>query len=133
MRIVLDSSVLIAAHITRAGVCAELLGDVLMQHQLFTSQFILDEVVRKLSEKFDFPASAIQTITHFLGQAAAKVEPAPVPGNLCRDPEDIPVPGTAVAAEAKLLITVDKDLLAVGEYSGVTIVKPGAFWKLAHG
>jgi predicted nucleic acid-binding protein len=48
-----------------------------------------------------------------------------------RDPENIPILGTAVAAEAKLLITVDKDLLAVGEYWGIAIVKPGTFWKLA--
>src|SRR5450631_3113979 len=45
---VLDSSILIAAHITRAGVCAELLEDVLTPRRLFTSQFILDEVACKL-------------------------------------------------------------------------------------
>jgi uncharacterized protein len=102
-----------------------------MRHQLFTSQFILDEVSRKLRVNFDFRASAIQSITNFIGHAAAKVEPAPVPHDACRDPKDIPILGTALAAGANLLITVDKDLLAVGEYSGMAIVKPGAFWKLA--
>ena len=34
MRIALDSSVLIAAHISRAGVCAELLEDILLHQEL---------------------------------------------------------------------------------------------------
>ncbi len=48
MRIALDSSVLIAAHISRAGVCAELLEDLLLHHELVTSEFILEELGRKL-------------------------------------------------------------------------------------
>lgn len=131
MRIVLDSSVLIAAHITRAGVCAELLEDVLLRHQLFTSQFILDEVVRKLTEKFSFPAAATRGIVNYLVRVAVKVEPSPVREHACRDPDDIAVLGTAVAAGAHLLITVDKDLLVLGEYQGIAMVKPGEFWNRA--
>ena len=55
MRIALDSSVLIAAHISRAGVCAELLEDLLLHHELVISDFILEELGRKLVEKFSFP------------------------------------------------------------------------------
>jgi putative PIN family toxin of toxin-antitoxin system len=132
VKIVLDSSVLIAAHITRAGVCAELLEDVLMQHQLFTSGFIFDDAVRKLREKFEFPEAAVQSIANFIAHAASQIQPAAVAADVCRNPEDIPTLGTAVAAGAKMLITVDKDLLAVGEYLGIVIVKPGAFWKLAN-
>ena len=56
MRIALDSSVLIAAHISRAGVCAELLADLLLHHELVISDFILEELRRKLGEKFGFPS-----------------------------------------------------------------------------
>lgn len=133
MRIVLDSSVLIAAHITRAGICAELLEDVLMQHELVTSQYILDEVARKLTDKFGFPTSALRSVTRFLAGVATKVEPATVPEGVCRDPEDMPVLGTALAAQATLLITVDKDLLAIGAFQGIAIVKPGEFWRRTSG
>jgi putative PIN family toxin of toxin-antitoxin system len=133
VRIVLDSSVLIAAHITRAGVCAELLEDVLMQHQLVTSQHILDELARKLTEKFDFPSAAVRNVVKFIGRNATKVEPAEIPQNVCRDPEDLPILGTAVAAKASLLITVDKDLLVIGEFQGIAIVRPGEFWRRAGG
>lgn len=132
MKIVLDSSILVAAHIARAGICAQLLEDVLMQHQLFTSGYILGEVARKLREKFEFPKTAVQSITTFIARAAAQVEPAPVANGVCRDPEHMPIPGTAVAAKAKLLVTVDQDLLTIGEYLGIAFVKPGAFWTLAN-
>ena len=129
MRIVLDSSVLIAAHITRAGVCAELFEDVLMQHQLVTSGFILNELARKLTVKFAFEQSVVRQIVRFVTKHAAVVEPSALPQDIGRDPEDIPILGTAVSGKAALLITVDKDLLAVGEYGGIAVVRPGEFWR----
>jgi predicted nucleic acid-binding protein len=48
VRIALDSSVLIAAHISRAGVCAELLEDLILHHELVTSEFILKELGQTL-------------------------------------------------------------------------------------
>jgi hypothetical protein len=40
-----------------AGVCAELLEDVLLHHDLVISDFILEELSRKLVEKFNFPSA----------------------------------------------------------------------------
>ncbi len=100
-----------------------------MQHRLITSQHILDEVARKLTEKFSFPAGAVRSVSRFLAGVATKVEPAAVPEDTCRDPDDIPVLGTALAGEANLLITVDKDLLALEEFQGIAIVRPGQFWR----
>jgi putative PIN family toxin of toxin-antitoxin system len=129
VRIVLDSSVLVAAHITRAGVCAELFEDILMQHHLVISRFILDELARKLTDEFDFDQSTVRQIVRFISRQSTVVEPATLPQDVCRDPEDIPVLGTAVSGEVALLITVDKDLLALEEYAGISIVRPGEFWR----
>lgn len=133
MRIVLDSSVLIAASISRAGVCAELLQDLLTHHELVVSNFIVDELTRKLRDKFKFPESEIRPLRNFLLSTAIIVEPVVLPKNVCRDPNDIPVLGTAVAASAELLITVDKDLLAIGKFQNTAIIKPGEFWERAIG
>jgi len=57
VRIALDSSVLIAAHISRAGVCAELLEDILLHHE---------ELRRKLLEKFNYPKREVDQISAFL-------------------------------------------------------------------
>ncbi len=90
MRIALDSSVLIAAHISRAGVCAELLEDLLLHHELATSEFMLGELWRKLAEKFRFPEREADQVAAFLRRAAVVVEPAQLPSDVCRDPRIYP-------------------------------------------
>jgi uncharacterized protein len=130
VRVLLDSSVLIAAHISRAGVCAELLEDVLMYHQLVTSKFILGELTRKLRQKFRFPVALVAEVRQSITQAAECVEPLEVPKESCRDLEDLPILGSAVAGKVDLLVTVDKDLLDLKSFTGISIIKPGEFWKL---
>jgi uncharacterized protein len=133
VKVVLDSSVLIAAAISRAGVCAELLEDVLTHHELVISDFITEELGRKLRDKFRFPESEVRQLGRFLGKIATAVVPADLPAEVCRDPSDIPVLGTAVAAGASVLVTVDKDLLTLGEFRGIAVIKPGEFWQRITG
>lgn len=129
MKIVLDSSVLIAAAISRSGVCAALLEDLLTHHELVLSDYIVAELARKLRDKFRFPAGEIRQLQQLLANSATFVPPADLPANVCRDPADIPVLGTAVAARAELLVTVDKDLLILGVYQDIAIIRPGEFWQ----
>jgi putative PIN family toxin of toxin-antitoxin system len=133
VKVVLDSSVLIAASISRAGVCAELLEDVLTHHELVISEFITEELSRKLRDKFNFPETEVRQLRRFLARMASTVVPTDLPTNVCRDPSDIPVLGTAVAAGASVLVTVDKDLLALGEFQSIAIIKPGEFWRQTTG
>jgi len=133
VKVVLDSSVLIAASISRAGVCAELFEDVLTHHELLISDFIAEELGRKLRDKFHFPENEIRQLRHFLRRSATTVVPAGLPLQTCRDPADLPVLGTAVAGGASILVTVDKDLLALLEFQGIAIIKPGGFWKRTVG
>ncbi len=130
MKLVLDSSVLLAA-IARPGVCTQLLDEVAASHTLVCSRHILDEVARNLLEKFAVPPAVVQEIMRDLEAQAEMVIPLPVPPSACRDPHDLPVLGTALAGRAAWLITVDKDLLILGEFDGIAIVKPGEFWKRA--
>jgi uncharacterized protein len=131
VRIALDSSVLIAAHISRAGVCAELLEDVLLHHDLVISDFILEELGRKLIEKFSFPKRDTDLVTAFLRRVSLVVKPADLPSDLCRDPADIPVLGTAVAGECELLVSVDRDLLDLQTIRAIPIIRPGEYWRRA--
>jgi uncharacterized protein len=131
VRIALDSSVLIAAHISRAGVCAELLEDVLLHHDLVISDFILEELGRKLVDKFNFPKRDADLVGAFLRRAAIIVEPADLPPDLCRDPTDVPVLGTAVSGECALLISVDRDLLDMQTIREIPIIRPGEYWRRA--
>ncbi len=132
MRVALDSSVLIAAHISRAGVCAELLEDVLMHHELVTSEFILGELGRKLAEKFQFPSREADQVTAFVRRVAIVVVPAELPTEICRDPSDISVLGTAIAGACSLLISVDLDLLDMGQVHDIPIIRPGEYWRRSN-
>ena len=119
MKVVLDSSVLIAASISRAGVCAELLEDVLTHHELMISDFIAQELGRKLRDKFNFPESEVRQLRRFLVRMATTVVPTDLPARVCRDPSD--------------MVTVDKDLLALGGFQSIAIIKPGDFWRRTTG
>jgi putative PIN family toxin of toxin-antitoxin system len=133
VKVVLDSSVLIAAAISRAGVCGELLEDVLTHHELVISDFIAEELVRKLRDKFNFPESEVRQLRRFLRRVATAVVPTNLPANVCRDANDIPVLGTAVAGSALVLVTVDKDLLALDAFQAIAVIKPGDFWRRTTG
>jgi putative PIN family toxin of toxin-antitoxin system len=130
VRIAVDSSVLIAAHITRAGVCAEMMADLLMHHQLVTSDFIRAELHRKLVEKFDFFGREAAQVVAMLRRAGMVVAPADLASDACRDPTDIPDLGTAVAGECALLISVDRDLLDLHQFNEFPIIRPGEYWRL---
>lgn len=129
MKIVLDTPVLIAASISHAGVCAQLLEDVLSHHELIISDFILDEISRRLRETCQFPKTEIAELCRFLRGAATFVKPVEIDPYACRDPEDVAVLGTAIGGMVDLLISVDKDLPVFGSFSGIDIVKPGEFWR----
>jgi putative PIN family toxin of toxin-antitoxin system len=131
VRIALDSSVLIAAHVSRAGVCAELLEHVLLHHELVISEFILEEVMRKLREKLAFAAADVDHVAAFLRLAGTVVVPADLPATACRDPKDIPVLGTAIAGLCGMLISVDKDLLDLKVFRDIPVIRPGEFWRRA--
>lgn len=130
MRAVLDSSVLIAAYISRAGVCASLLEDILHDHEWVTSDFILGELSRKLRDKFKYPEHDIAEIRETAMIAADFATPEEIPRDACRDPNDLPILGTAVAGRADVIITADNDLLALTAFRGIPIIRPGEFWKL---
>jgi predicted nucleic acid-binding protein len=129
VRIALDSSVLIAAHISRAGVCAELLEDVLLHHELVISDFIVADLGRKLVEKFNFPKRDADQVGAFIRRVSIVVQPADLPSDLRLDPSDVPVLGTAVAGVCALLISVDRDLLDMQTIQAIPIIRPGEYWR----
>ena len=98
MRVVVDSSVLIAAYISRAGVCAELLEEILTHDDLVLSQAIVAEVVGKLRNKFRFGERDVADVRRLLDRSAELVNPVAVPATACRDPDDLVILGTAAAA-----------------------------------
>ena len=100
-----------------------------MDHELVMSQFIIDELARKLRDKFKFTEDEIAQVRSHLLADCEMVSSVEVSSTACRDPNDLPVLGTAVAGRTDVLITVDKDLPDLREYSGISIIQPGQFWR----
>jgi len=128
VRVVLDANVLLAAFGTH-GLCETLLAVCLERHELIVSQHLLDEVRRHLTTKFKLPALRTDTVVTFLREHAECVTPASTAADACRDPDDLPVLGTAVAGRADLLLTGDQDLLVLKIHAGIPILSPRAGYE----
>jgi putative PIN family toxin of toxin-antitoxin system len=126
MRVVLDANVLVAAFAAR-GLCESILEVCLSDHELVLSEHLLAEVHRNLVGKLRVPAAVTRDIIDLLRRHARLVEPADVAVSACRDADDLPVLGVAVAAEADCIVTGDKDLLVLGQFRGVPVCSPRAF------
>lgn len=129
MRIALDTNVLIAAFIS-CGSCSELLECLVKNHTVVSSAFILDELREKLSTKFKLDAEMIDRLIALLLKKVVVVTPSALPTQACRDSDDDNVLGTAIAGKCAYLITGDKDLIDMKQYSGIDIIRPNEFWKL---
>ncbi len=131
MRILLDTNVVVSALATR-GICADILSLVVSEHDLLLSETALRELERVLGGKFGVPADAVQEAGKFLREEAATVVQAgqPRPDVALRDPDDVAILAEAVASNADLLVTGDRDLLDVALTLPVVIASPREFWAL---
>ena len=128
MRVLLDTNVLAAAFATR-GLCEDVLRTVLSEHSLLTSDMILGELERILSDKLRMSTRRVHEVVAFIrehGQVVVPVAPAPWPKD---DSDDRWIVAAALSGSADLMVTGDKDLIAVGDAVGFPIVTPRGFWE----
>ncbi len=126
MRVVLDTNVLIAAFITR-GACSTLLEHCFNQHELITSDFILNEFRDKLTQKFNFNKQDIEEAIQLLQSKMEIVVPSTLEVPVFRDPDDDQILGTALAGHVTSIVTGDKDLLVIKKLEQIEIFQPSDF------
>ena len=128
MRVVLDSSVIIAAYATH-GLCHSLFELTLVSHTLIVSQDIFDEVSEKLQHKIKLPVKTVKNIVSFLKECSSLEQPAELRSDICRDPEDAKILGLAVGAKADCLVSGDQDLIVLKHIQGISIFSPREFYN----
>lgn len=128
MKILLDTNVLIAAFVAR-GVCADLLEHCIERHDLFTSEFILDEFAEKLVGKFKAEPDEAKEAIQLLRSRLTVVTFAPLAHSVCRDPDDDHILAAAVSGECDCVITGDKDLLVLTRFGSCLILSPSDFLR----
>lgn len=129
--VVLDSSVLAPAQ-GLATIRHRILAHCIESSGLFLSEYIIAETARVIRDDFGLPETVPDFIA-LLRQNATIVEPVALPTGVCRDATDLPVIGTAVAAQAAYLVSSDADILTLQSYHGIRIIKPGAYYRLLTG
>jgi len=132
VRIFLDTNVLVSA-LTARGLSADLVRAILADHELLTGEFNLAELRRVLRERFRATASHLAAVEALLRQQVVVPKPRRPAALAIRDPDDRWVLASAVAGEADLLVTGDKDLLEVADRSPVPIVSPRGCWERLRG
>lgn len=127
MRTFLDTNVLVADFATR-GLCEDVLRSVLAKHRLLTSEFVLEELRRVLTEKLRMPQREAARVCEFIRQNAEVVAPE-TPATLPeKDLDDRWILAAAIQGQADILVSGDRDLLEIDE-TAVAIVSPRGFWE----
>jgi putative PIN family toxin of toxin-antitoxin system len=136
LKAVLDSTVLVSAFLrfVPGGVSHDLLrfaedGT----FDLCLSESILEETARALIESernrrlYTYTEEDVVEYCQGLTRYGAVVTNVPDVHGVVRDPNDDMIIACAIAAGADYIVTRDKDLLSLGSYEGIEMIKPEAF------
>jgi putative PIN family toxin of toxin-antitoxin system len=132
VRVCLDTNVLVAAFATR-GLCADVLRTVLAEHDLVIGEVILVELRRVLTTKLKVPAGRLDAVEAVFAPFPVIPKPERPATTAIRDTADRWIVATAVAGNADVLVTGDRDLLEVADQLPVRTLEPRAFWELLRG
>jgi putative PIN family toxin of toxin-antitoxin system len=128
MKIVFDTNVLLSAFITQ-GLSTRVLDICIDYHQLFISEFIINEVVEKLEKKFKVNNTEIKKVKNFLINAFVNIKPESEKPSICRDRDDNNILHLADYINADIIITGDKDLLDLKVFNKIDIITPRQFME----
>jgi uncharacterized protein len=128
MRVLLDTNVLASAATTR-GLCGDVLREVLARHELIVCPQILSELRRVLRDKFRAPAEMIEDVAGLLQECAISSTPGVLPKLGIKDKDDLGILAAAMAGGAEIIVTGDKELLALKRFAGIEIASPRQFWE----
>ena len=129
MRIFPDTNVLISAFSTR-GLCAELYEEILARHELVCGEVVLEEFRRILSTKLKVPGARVDEVIRALRRNPIYSKPTNPSSYQIRDPDDVWVLATAISSRADILVTGDRDLLAIREeVAELRIMPPRELWE----
>jgi len=130
LKVFLDTNVLVSAFATR-GLSADVMRVVLAEHELVTSEVVLDELRRVLADKIGAPPAAVDRAIALLRRHHVEpAPPAPYPLKIA-DRDDEWVVASVVRSGAEVFVTGDRELLALGDdIEGVKFLSPRALWEM---
>jgi len=128
MRVFLDTNVLVSAVATR-GLCADVLREVLLSHQIVISAPLIAELKNILHTKIRIRQEIVSDFVELLGQDSILSESTNLINVDIKDKDDILILSTALNGNADLFVTGDKELLELERIQSMQIVSPRKFWE----
>jgi len=126
--VTLETNVLVAAFISR-GVCHDLFEHLIRQHHATCSEFVLEEFRRILVEKIRVPIPKVEAAENLIRARATLVHDVALDEGASREHDDDWILSVAVSSETDCLVTGDDDLLSLGYFRGIPILRPSEFWE----
>ena len=127
MKVVFDTNVFVAALTLPGGRGDQAIRRIVEgEDSLALSKPILDELLTVLARKFSRDREELARVAVFLSNLGEIVEPAESLTVLADEPDNR-VLECALAANAQLIVTGDRAMLALGEHQSVRIVSLGAY------
>jgi len=128
MRVFLDTNVLVSAVATR-GLCADVLREILVSHQLVVSASLIAKLKNILHTKIGIPQEIISDFVKVLTQDSIFSENIKLTNIDINDKDDILILSSALNENAELFVTGDKELLELGTIQSMRILSPRKFWE----
>lgn len=132
MRVFLDTNVIASATATR-GLCSDLFRTVIEFHDLVVSEHLIGEVRRILGDKFRAPPDLIDDLVWLLQQDTINAEAFPLALLPLSDSADIAIVTAALNGGADILVSGDKEIVALKQVNNLRILTPRQFWDMERG
>jgi putative PIN family toxin of toxin-antitoxin system len=128
MKVFLDTNVLVSAVATR-GLCADVLREAFVSHQLVVSTPLFSELENVLRKKLGIPNEFISEFIETLRQDAYDSSPSGLPDVDIQDKDDLIILSSALNGDVDIFITGDKELLELHRIDNMDIISPKMFWE----
>jgi uncharacterized protein len=130
MKLVFDTNIYLAGLISE-GLCLDLLRfsfDPKNGHTIYISPAIYAELYNKIGSKYEVSSSNnLDWLIYHLSRFAISVRTLEKINAVKRDPDDNKLLECAVAANADIIVTMDKDLLKLKRFRNIGIIHPKTF------
>jgi len=127
MKVIFDTNVLLSS-LLFPGFSTKVYDFCAVSYNIFSSDWLLDELSRKLTGKFKLTDEEAEEYLNLLKQRMSVVHPFNERPNACRDADDNHVHQLADYIWADCIITGDKDLLILEKYQETQILSPRQFY-----
>ena len=122
MKVVFDTNIFISAFVITNGEAEKAVLKIVNRADiLLISKDILDETLTVLARKFGYDREALSHTAVLLSEIAEIIKPS-IRINILKDEPDNKILECAVAGNAGIIVTGDKEMLKLGEYKDIKII-----------